>query len=97
MENKFNLTREQNVFAMKRNIVDYIWKSANLEGIDVTYSETQAIYDGGIVNGLTVDKMIAINNLKYSWQFILQKEDMDCDFKVLCHLHKLTCDKLVLE
>ena len=42
MENKFNLTREQNVFVAKRNIVDYIWKSANLEGIGVTYSETQS-------------------------------------------------------
>ena len=30
MNNKFNLTREQNVFVAKRNIVDYIWKSANL-------------------------------------------------------------------
>lgn len=40
MKNKFNLTREQNVFVAKRNIVDYIWKSANLEGIDVTYPET---------------------------------------------------------
>ena len=63
MKNKFNLTREQNVFVAKRNIVDYIWKSANLEGIGVTYPETQAIYDGGVVNGLTVDKIIAINNL----------------------------------
>ena len=97
MENKFNLTREQNVFVAKRNIVDYIWKSANLEGIDVTYSETQAIYDGGIVNGLTVDKIIAINNLKYSWQFILENDNIDYDFKLLCHLHKLTCDKLVLD
>lgn len=97
MENKFNLTREQNVFVVKRNIVDYIWKSANLEGIGVTYPETQVIYDGGIVNGLTVDKIIAINNLKYSWQFILENEGIDNDFKVLCHLHKLTCDKLVLD
>ena len=97
MENKFNLTREQNVFVAKRNIVDYIWKSANLEGIDVTYSETQDIYDGGIVNGLTVDKIIAINNLKYSWQFILENDNIDYDFKLLCHLHKLTCDKLVLD
>lgn len=97
MGNKFNLTREQNVFVAKRNIVDYIWKSANLEGIGVTYPETQVIYDGGIVNGLTVDKIIAINNLKYSWQFILENEKIDYDFKALCHLHKLTCDKLVLE
>lgn len=97
MENKFNLTREQNIFVAKRNIVDYIWKSANLEGIGVTYPETQAIYDGGVVNGLTVDKIIAINNLKYAWQFILENERIDFDFKALCHLHKLTCDKLVLD
>ena len=97
MENKFNLTREQNVFVAKRNIVDYIWKSANLEGIGVTYPETQAIYDGGIVNGLTVDKIIAINNLKYAWQFILENEGIEYDYKALCQIHKLTCDKLVLE
>lgn len=97
MKNKFNLTREQNVFVAKRNIVDYIWKSANLEGIGVTYPETQVIYDGGVVNGLTVDKIITINNLKYSWQFILENESIEYDFKALCHLHKLTCDKLILD
>ena len=97
MENKFNLTREQNVFVAKRNIVDYIWKSANLEGIGVTYPETQAIYDGGVVSGLTVDKIIAINNLKYAWEFILENRDIKYDFKSLCHIHKLACDKLVLE
>lgn len=97
MENKFKLTREQNVFVAKRNIVDYIWKSVNLEGIGVTYSQTQAIFDGGIVNGLTVDKIIAINNLKYAWQFILENDDKTYDFKTLCYIHKLTCDKLVLE
>ena len=70
MENKFNLTREQNVFIAKRNIVDYIWKSVNLEGIRVTYPETQAIYDGGVVTGLTVDNIIAINNLKYACLFL---------------------------
>ena len=97
MDNKFNLTREQNIFITKRNIVDYIWKSANLEGIGVTYPETQAIYDGGVVNGLTVDDIIAINNLKYAWQFILENDDIDYDYKVLCEIHKLTANRLVLE
>ncbi len=97
MKDKFNLTREQNVFIAKRNIVDYIWKSARLEGIGVTYPETQVIYDGGIVNGLTVDNIVKINNLKYAWQFILENDDINYDFKVLCYLHKLVCDKLVLD
>ncbi len=97
MKNKFELTREQNVFIAKRNIVDYIWKNANLEGIGVTYSETQTIYDGGVVNGLTVDKIIAINNLKYAWQFILEQNDIEYDYKSLCHIHRLVADKLVLD
>ena len=97
MENKFNLTREQNVFIAKRNIVDYIWKSANLEGIAVTYSETQAIYDGVIVNVLTVDKIIAINNLKYDWEFILENKEIEYDYKTICYIHRLVVDKLVLE
>ena len=97
MKDKYNLTRDQNVFIAKRNIVDYIWKSANLEGIGVTYPETQTIYDGGIVNGLTVDKIVAINNLKYAWQFILENDDIEYDYKLLCHIHKLVADKLVLE
>lgn len=97
MQDKYNLTREKNVFIAKRNIVDYIWKSANLEGIGVTYPETQAIYDGGIVNGLTVNDVIAINNLKYAWQFILEEENIKCDFTTLCHIHKLVADRLVLQ
>lgn len=97
MEDKYHLTREQNVFIAKRNIVDYIWKSANLEGIGVTYPETQAIYDGGVVNGLTVENVIAINNLKYAWQFILEEPGIKDNFHVLCYIHKLVADKLVLE
>lgn len=97
MDNKYSLTRAQNVFIAKRNIVDYIWKSANLEGIAVTYPDTQIIYDGGIVNGLTVDSVIAINNLKYAWQFILENDDLSYDYSLLCYIHKLVMDKLVLQ
>ena len=97
MSDKYHLTREQNIFMAQRNIVDYIWKSANLEGIAVTYSETQAIYDGGIVNGLTVNDVITINNLKYAWEFILERENIEPNYATLCYLHKLVADKLVLE
>ncbi len=32
-EKKYSMTQEDNVFWAKRNLVDYIWKSANLEAI----------------------------------------------------------------
>ena len=40
MENKFNLSVEDNIFIAKRNIIDYIYKSAKLEGIAVTFPQT---------------------------------------------------------
>ncbi len=95
MKNKFNLTREENIFIAKRNIVDYIWKSANLEGIAVTYPETQVIYEGGIINGLTVDEVIKINNLKYAWEFILENQELESDYKVLCEIHKIISERLI--
>lgn len=95
MKDKFKLIREENVFIAKRNIVDYIWKSANLEGIKVTYSQVQVIYDNGTLYGLKVDDIIAINNLKYAWNFILENKDINYDYNVLCYIHKLVADKLV--
>ena len=94
MDDKYNLTKEQNIFIAKRNIVDYIWKSANLEGIAVTYPDTQVIYDGGVVNGLAVDDIVVINNLKYAWKFILET-DVLYDLNLLYYLHRLVMYKLV--
>lgn len=97
MEDKYKLTRQKNVFVARRNIVDYIWKSANLEGISVTYPDTQTIFDGGVVNGLSVQNIIAINNLKYAWEFILTDEDKKYDFTLISNIHRIALDKLVIK
>lgn len=34
--------------------------------------------------------------MKYAWQFILENTGIGYDYKMLC-IHKLTCDKLVLD
>lgn len=89
MKDKFKLTKEQNIFIAKRNIVDYIYKSANLEGIHVTFPETQAIFDGMGVNGIKVEDIIKINNLKKAWQFMLGTLDRPTDFDYLCRLNMI--------
>ena len=71
MQSKYHMTVEQNVFVAKRNIVDYIWKSAHLEGLAVTYPDTEAIFNGLSVAGVSVKDIIAVNNLKHAWQFVL--------------------------
>ena len=84
---KYHMTLEQNVFVAKRNIVDYIWKSANLEGIAVTYSDTQVIYDGMSVSEYTIDEINAVNDLKHAWHFLLDtiKEPVTFDFMRMLH------------
>ena len=88
MENKFNMTVEQNIFVAKRNIIDYIWKSANLEGISVTYPETEAIYEGLSIPNMKVDDIISVNNLKHAWKFILENIDYPTDYPFICEINR---------
>ena len=64
-ERKFNLTVEENVFWAKRNLADYIWKSANLEGIAVAFPEVQTILEGVSVGGIRIEEVNRIVQLKH--------------------------------
>lgn len=86
---KFNMTREQNIFVTKRNIVDYIYKSAKLEGLGVTYPDTEAIFQGAAAPGVKVSDIVAVNNLKHAWQFLLDTLDAPMDYAYLCKLNRL--------
>lgn len=89
MESKYHMTQEENIFLAKRNIVDYIWKSANLEGIGVTYPDTQAIYHGMAVSGYTIEDINAVNDLKYAWQFLLEHINDKLDLEFVKKVHML--------
>ena len=75
IKDKYRMTKEQNVFYAKRNIVDSIWKEANLEGLNVTFPDTQAVYEGVNVPAMQVRDIIVINNLKHCWYFIIDTID----------------------
>lgn len=94
MKDKYQLTLEKNIFIAKRNIVDYIWKSANLEGIAVTYPDTQTIYDGYGVNGYKIEEITTINNLKRAWQFILNDIGIEFNFAYLCKINEIVGEGL---
>ena len=89
MEPKYRMTVEQNIFVAKRNIIDYIWKSAKLEGLAVTYPDTEAIYNGMSVSGVKVSDIIAVNNLKHAWQFVLENLSYPIDYPYICKINQL--------
>ena len=94
-QDKYNMTKEQNIFLAKRNIVDSIWRSSHIEGIDVTYPETQKIYDGGNVARLRIDEIQIINNLKHAWLFVLNSIDAENDLQLLKSINSLVGSNLI--
>ncbi len=88
MKNKFDMTTEENIFLAKRNIVDYIWKSANLEGVNVTFPQTYAIYEKAKVNDVSVNDILTVVNLKHAWQTLLDGIHKDeLDISLFCKIN----------
>lgn len=98
MQAKYRMTVEQNIFVAKRNIIDYIWKSAKLEGFAVTYPDTEAIFNGISVPGIKVAEVVGVNNLKHAWQFILDNLDYPIDLNYICKINQLVGgDNLIVQ
>lgn len=81
------MTKEQNIFVAKRNIVSYIYNSAKLEGCNVTFPETQTILDGVNVGSVKLDDIQTILNLRDAWRFVLSTIDIAFDLDYLCEIN----------
>lgn len=95
LKDKYDMTMQENILYAKRNIVDSIWKSANLEGIPVTFPETQAIYDGSNVAHLRIDEIQAINNLKHAWQYIIFSMESSMNLNFIESIHAFVGANLI--
>lgn len=89
MKDLYDMTREEAVELAKRNIVDCIYSSAQIEGIGVTFPDTQQIYEGRSVSGLSIDEINKVNNLKRAWQFLFDSLDYPMDILYLRQLNQI--------
>ena len=80
MKNKYNLTKEQNVFLAKRNIVDNIYSNARMEGINITFPQTKTILEG--VNVSNVSKLSPLVSTSNGISHLLVK-DIDASNSVI--------------
>ena len=71
MKNKYNMTTEDNIFFAKRKLVDNIYKSANLEGIAVTFADTVAFINNVNTGNIKIDDMLKLKGLKDAWELVL--------------------------
>lgn len=88
-KDKYSMTLKENIFVVKRNLVDYIWKSANLEGIAVTFPQTQTIVDGIAVQGMRINDINTVVNLKNAWEFTIENIEYPLDFRFVSQVNKI--------
>lgn len=88
MLDKFNLTKEQNLFLAKKTLVTNIYNSAKLEGLNTTFPETQTILEGINVPNLKLDEINCILNLKDAWKFVLNNINDELNLNFICKINE---------
>lgn len=91
MENKYNMTKEENIFFAKRKIIDNIYKSANLEGIAVTFADTVDFYNNVNNGNISVDNMLKLKGLKDAWEYIINTVDDELNIDYIKKIHFEIC------
>lgn len=88
MENKYNMTREQNIFLAKRNLVDNIYASARMEGLNVTFPQTKTVLEGVNVPNLKIDEIQCILNLRDAWKFVINNVEQEFNIEFICKVNE---------
>ena len=95
MTDKYSMSVNDNVEYAKRMIVDSIYREARVEGINVTFPETQQVVDGSMVSGLSYEDTTKIINLKHSWYFILDSLEYPFDLRYIRHINACVESNLI--
>jgi len=91
MKKKYNMTKEDNIFFAKRKIIDNIYKSANLEGIAVTFADTVEFFNNVNSGKISIDNMLKLKGLKDAWEYILNTVDEELTIDYIKKIHFEIC------
>ena len=91
MNGKYNMTKEDNIFFAKRKLIDNLYKSANLEGIAVTFADTVAFVNNVNTGNISIDDMLKLKGLKDAWEFVLNTIDEELTIDYIKKIHFEIC------
>ena len=85
------MTKEDNIFFAKRKLIDNLYKSANLEGIAVTFADTVAFVNNVNTGKISVDDMLKLKGLKDAWEYVLNTIDEKLTIDYIKKIHFQIC------
>lgn len=87
MQNRFAMTQKDNIEIAKRTLVDAIYKSANLEGIAVTYAQTIDVLNNVNVASLKPAEINKVFCLRDAWHYTLDHINDDMNLAFIENIH----------
>lgn len=87
MKDKYNLSAEENLFLAKKVLVSNIYNSAKLEGLNITFPETQTILDGVNVSGVKLDDINCVLNMRDAWKEVLNNINEELSIDFICKIN----------
>ncbi|MCC8161438.1 MAG: Fic family protein [Oscillospiraceae bacterium] len=88
------LTREQNIFLAKKTFVELVYNTAYIEGCNVTFPQTQTIIEGAVVNGVSVDDIQTVLNLRDAWKYCINTVDEPLTLEYICKINEyVSCNE----
>lgn len=94
---KYNLTKEQNIFLAKKLFVENVYNSARLEGCNVTFPDTQTILNGVSVANIKMSDVECILNLRDAWKYLIANIEKPFNFEFMCKINELIARNESLE
>lgn len=89
MPDKFQMDREMSIFVAKKYLKESVYRSAHLEGMAVTFPQTETILDEKIVNGVSSKDVSKVCDLRDAWKYVLDNLDEPVNLKFMADLHKI--------
>lgn len=97
MNDKFHLTKKDNLFHTYQNLSFIIYNSVKLEGINTTYPDIKTILEGINVPSLKLDEINCILNLRDAWNYTLTNIDADINLDFICKVNSFVSRNEALE
>lgn len=88
MKDKYKMTQEENIFIAKRMLADAVYKSANLEGIAVTFAQTVDILNDVHVENIKPSEIGKVCCLRDAWHYIIDNINKNLDLAFIEDVHQ---------
>lgn len=87
-EDKYSFSQDQNRRFAKMNLTRLVFTNSKFVGVNTTLPQTQTIIDGVGVNGISIDDINMIVQLKRGWQYIIN-EDRPISMRVMKNINSI--------